>query len=172
MSYRWGARSLRNLDEVRADGVRLHPDLRRLADCVLARNKHDLTVLDNGALRSLAAAQANVAAGTGVLNSRHLDGNALDLVTLYRGKLKWPQHAPAWERTEIFAAFRETAETVAMVAAELSIPIVQGCDWDCDGIMGETGEWDWPHVQIPWPYQIDKATRLMKIRREQMGLPG
>lgn len=171
MSYAWGKRSLRNLDEVRADGTTLHPDLRRLADCVLARNKHDLTVLDNGALRSVAAAQDNAKRGTGVLNSRHLDGNGLDLVALYRGRLRWPSKAPEWERTAIFDAFRETAQTIAMVAAELAIPVVQGCDWDCDGIMGETGEYDWAHVQIPWPHQLEKATRLMKIRREQMGLP-
>lgn len=161
MSYQWGPRSLRNLDEVRADGVRLHPDLRRLADLVLSRSRYDLTVLDGGALRSIEQAKANAANGTGVLNSRHLTGDALDLVTLTDGRIDWGN----------VAAFRQTAETVAMVAAEMNLPIVQGCDWDCDGIMGETGEWDWPHVQLPWPYQMAKAKALLEIRRRELGLP-
>lgn len=152
--YAWGARSLRNLDGI-------HPDLRKLADAVLARNPHDLTVLDGGGLRTPQQAQANAANGTGVLNSRHLTGDAVDLVTLTNGRVDWQN----------LRAFRETAETVATVAAELGIPIVQGCDWDCDGIMGEAKEWDWPHVQLPWPHQVAKAEALLRARRKLLGLP-
>ena len=152
--YKWSARSLRNLEGI-------HPDLRRLADAVLARSTHDLTVLDGGGLRTVQQAQQNAAAGTGVLNSRHLTGDAVDLVTLTDGKVDWTN----------LSAFRETAETIATVAAELGIPIVQGCDWDCDGIMGEAGEWDWPHVQLPWPHQMAKAQALLAARRKLLGLP-
>lgn len=169
MAYQWGQRSLRNLNEVRSDGVRLHPDLRRLADLVLARGKHDLTVLDGGALRSVSQAQANAAKGTGVLNSRHLTGHAVDLVTLYNGRVMWPSKHPAIAG-KLLQAFRETAEIVGIVAAEINLPIVQGCDWDCDGIMGEPGEWDWPHVQIPWAYQEEKARALLAVRRKALGL--
>src|SRR5690606_40934808 len=111
------------------DGI--HPVPRRRADAMLARITHDLAVLDGGGLRRVQQAQQCAAAGTGVLNSRHLTGDAVDLVTLTDGKVDWTN----------LSAFRETAETIATVAAELGIPIVQGCDWDCDGIMGEAGEW-------------------------------
>lgn len=171
MSYQWGSRSLRNLDEIRSDGVRLHPELRRLADLVLARSKYDLSVLDAGALRTLTQAQANVASGTGVLNSRHLTGHALDLVPYHgRGVSPWPSHHPEPERHRFWDAFKSTAELVGIVAAEIQLPIVQGCDWDCDGILGESGEYDWPHLQIPWPHQQAKAEALLKIRRMELNL--
>ena len=155
MTYKWGARSLRNLDH-----PKLHPALRKLADCVLQESRHDLTVLDGGAVRSVSQAAANAANGTGVLNSRHLTGHALDLVTLTNGRVDWKN----------LAAFRETAELVAVVAARHNLAIVQGCDWDCDGVLGETGEWDWPHLQLPWAYQVEKSRRLLLIRRQELGL--
>lgn len=160
MSFHFGKGSLRNREGA-------HPDLIRLSDWVIERSSHDLTILGGGGLRTLAQAQENVARGTGILNSLHRKqsdgyGHALDLVLYKNGRATWDQ--------KYASAYRETADLVGRGSAYLSIPIRQGCDWNMNGVFGESREWDWPHVEIPEFVNLPKAIALMKSRRRSFGL--
>ena len=135
-------------------------DLIAVAVRALEISSVDGTVLAGGGLRSQSQAAANAARGTGILKSRHLTGDAIDLVALTNGRVVWKNQS----------AFVEMARAVKQAAAELEIPIQQGCDWDIDGNTGERGEWDWPHFQNPLPHRMAAAVSEMKRHRAELGL--
>ena len=143
MTYQLGSRSLRNLDGV-------HPDIVRAVKLAIKRTKQDFCIIDGGGLRSTADAKANAARGVGVTNSLHIKqsstgyGHAVDLVAYRNGRPDWGTSYN--ERVVLYQPIRE-----AMLSAcdEIGLLIQHGADWDGDGILGERGEWDWPHWQIP-----------------------
>lgn len=144
------------------------PSLVSVAELAIKLCPYDGTVLAGGGLRELAAQKQYVANGTSwTLNSRHLkqaDGysHAIDLIALTDGKIDWQN----------MTAFRAMAEAVQTASAILSVPVRQGCDWDCDGILGEsaTKEWDWPHFENPKELYLPQATKLMNEHRAKLGL--
>jgi peptidoglycan L-alanyl-D-glutamate endopeptidase CwlK len=119
---------------------------------------YDATILIGGGVRSKEQARDNVARGVGIANSRHLTGDAIDLVALTDGKVDWSN----------LEAFRGVAKAVKRAAAELMIPIRQGCDWNCNGVWGETKEWDWPHFENPRKAFLDAAIAEMKRYRQEL----
>ena len=142
------------------------PELVRVAELAITLCEFDGTVLAGGGLRTLAQAQSNVSRGTGILNSLHRKqsdgyGHAIDIVALTPGK------GIDWNNLE---AFRAMAKAVKSASAMLSVPIRQGCDWDMDGIWGESREWDWPHCEHPKPHHMARAVELMNEQRQAMGL--
>ena len=110
MSYRFSARSLRNLKGV-------HRDLIRVAERALTLTQIDFMVIEG--LRSPARQAALVKAGASrTLNSRHLTGHAIDVVAVVEGQVRWDW--PLYPR--IAAAFKQAAR-------EQGVKIVWGGDW-------------------------------------------
>lgn len=157
--HKFGNRSKANMKGVL-------PQLVDVAELAITLCEYDGTVLNGGGLRTLAQAQDNVARGTGILNSRHIKqpdgfGHAIDIVALTPGK------GIDWNNMD---AFKAMAKSVKAASAMLSVPIRQGCDWDMDGIWGESREWDWPHFEHPKPHHMARAVELMNEHRQAMGL--
>jgi peptidoglycan L-alanyl-D-glutamate endopeptidase CwlK len=136
----------------------VHPTLVRAVKIAITITEQDFCILPGGGVRSVAAAADNAKRGVGVVNSLHipqLDGysHAVDLVAYVGG--------PTWDK-RYYPAIRR-----AMLAAcdRLLLPIQHGADWDCDGITGEKGEWDWPHFQLPkLPHRVAAAKEAMNAR--------
>lgn len=153
MSFKFGAKSRRNLKGVDETLVAVAERALEISPC-------DGTILVGGGLRTLAQAQANVRKGTGILNSLHRTGDAIDLVALTNGRVRW-------DNSEAFYAM---AMAVKQAAAEMLVPIRQGCDWNMNGTFGESREWDWPHFENPVEYWMQKATDEMYRYRKELGL--
>lgn len=158
MAYRLGRRSTFNLCKSGDKGLGCHPDIQKATLLAIQRSKQDFCIIDNGGARSTMVARANAAKGVGVSNSLHIpqsDGyaHAVDLVAFYNGK-------PSWQR-ELYLPIRE-----AMLSAcdDIGLLIQHGADWDLDSILGEKGEWDWPHWQKP--------RRQDRIRHAALALAG
>lgn len=157
MAFAWGKGSRRNM-------VGIHPDLLRHAERLIQITPVDLTIISGGGFRSLAQARANVANGTGILNSLHRKqsdgyGHAIDYVAYIHGR-------PSWSDS---GAYKEIALASEEAAAELSIPLRGGYDWDMDGVWGESREWDWPHREIPKAWHLPRAIELMNRNRTKFG---
>lgn len=81
MTFALGATSLAHLQGV-------NPDLVRVVKRAITTTTQDFSV--NEGLRSVAKQMANVAAGNSrTMESRHLDGHAVDLVPWINGSLQW-----------------------------------------------------------------------------------
>lgn len=151
--FKLSARSLRNLEGV-------HPKLVEAVKLAITYTTQDFGILDGGGVRSAEQARDNARRGVGVANSLHIAqadgyGHAVDLVAFVDGK-------PSWEQ-RYYPAIRD-----AMLRAcdDVELPIQHGADWDVDGILGERGEWDWPHFQIPnLPHRRQAAEAAMRDRR-------
>lgn len=120
MSYVLSARSLRNLEGV-------HGDLVRVVRRAIQLTPTDFLVTEG--LRTEARQRQLVAAGASkTMNSRHLTGKAVDFAPLIAGKVRWdwPLFPP------IAAAFKQAA-------TEKGVPIVWGGDWRFR---------DGPHVEL------------------------
>lgn len=121
--YKLGPRSL-----MRLKGV--HPDLVRVIKRAIEISTVDFTVLEG--LRDPVRQRALVAAGASqTLNSRHLDGHAVDLGAWVDEQVDW-----SWP------LYDKIAEAMKAAAAELKIPIEWGGDWKTFR--------DGPHFQLPW----------------------
>lgn len=72
---------------------------------------------------------------TWTMKSKHLDGNAVDLVPF----------PVDWEDTQKFDAI---AKAMFAAAAELGVKLRWGADWDSDGKPREKGEYDSPHFEV------------------------
>jgi peptidoglycan L-alanyl-D-glutamate endopeptidase CwlK len=108
--YKLGAKSLKNLEGVQKDLVRV---VRR----AIALTTMDFTVFEGR--RSLAQQKKNVAAGVSwTLNSKHLTGHAVDLVPYIGGKPTW-----SW------AGCRQIAVAMKAAAKELGVTITWGGDF-------------------------------------------
>ena len=110
MTFKFSARSLRNLDG-------LHRDLVRVAHRALELSDVDFVVTEG--LRTRERQRQLVAAGASrTMNSRHITGHALDVAAWVGGAVRWDW--PLYDR--ISAAFKAAAR-------ELGVPIVWGGDW-------------------------------------------
>jgi peptidoglycan L-alanyl-D-glutamate endopeptidase CwlK len=147
MMYSLGKQSIAKLDGV-------HPDLERVVRRAIEITAQDFSVAEG--VRSVAQAQFNAAAGTGVVNSLHIrqpDGYA-HAVDLWPLPLDW-RDIPSFERV---------ASAMFQAADELNVLIQWGADWDMDGTPRERGEWDHPHYQMPQPHRRE-AARIARVRR-------
>lgn len=109
--FRFGERSLRELEGV-------HPGLAAVVHRALELTEQDFAVHDG--LRTREEQQALLLAGASeTLDSKHLTGNAIDLVPVVNGKLRW-------EWVPIFAV----AKAVRQAAKELNLKIRWGAAWD------------------------------------------
>lgn len=156
--HTFGSRSRANLQGVL-------PALVQIAELAITICPYDGTVIDGGGLRTEEQARRNVAAGTGILDSRHRRqpdgwGHAIDLIALTNGKIDWQN----------IVAFKAMAGAVKIAAALLCVPIRQGCDWDMDGTFGEreSKEWDWPHFEDPLPFHMKRAEAEMHRYRAEL----
>jgi peptidoglycan L-alanyl-D-glutamate endopeptidase CwlK len=110
MSFRFSARSLRNLQGV-------HPDLVRVVHRALELTPTDFLITEG--MRTLERQLQLVASGASrTKNSRHLTGHAIDFAPIVAGKVRWdwPLFPP------IVRAFKQAA-------AEKGVQIVAGADW-------------------------------------------
>jgi peptidoglycan L-alanyl-D-glutamate endopeptidase CwlK len=112
--------------------VGVHPDLLRVVNDCAANLQAPFTFGVTEGVRSLQQQKLDVAHGKSqTLRSRHLDGHAVDLVTLFSNKLSW-----AWPPYDVLAAQMKAA------AARCGVPIEWGGDW--------TTLKDGCHFQLPW----------------------
>ncbi len=150
-AHRFGKSSLANLDGVL-------PTLVEVAKLAITLCEYDGTVINGGGMRTQAQASANVASGTGILNSRHIKqadgyGHAIDLIPLTPGKgIDWKN----------LAAFKAMAVAVKVASAKLDVPIRQGCDWNMNGVFSEAREYDWAHFEDPIAYYQGRAVEEMR----------
>lgn len=109
--FRFGRKSLQELEGV-------HLGLVAMCHRALELSAVDFSVHDG--LRTSEEQQALVAVGASeTMNSKHLTGDAVDLVPYVNSMLRW-------EWGPIF----KVAEAVRQAAQELKIPIVWGAAWD------------------------------------------
>lgn len=112
----------------RLQGV--HPDLIKVVK--RAAEITDTPFIVTEGLRTLARQRQLVASGASkTMNSRHLNGHAIDLACTVNGKLSW-----AWP------LYHKLAKVVKRAAAEVNVPIEWGGDWRSFK--------DGPHWQLPW----------------------
>jgi peptidoglycan L-alanyl-D-glutamate endopeptidase CwlK len=123
VTYALGARSLRRLEGV-------HPDLVRVVKRAISNSPFDFTVTEG--LRTLRRQQELFAQGaSATLNSRHLTGHAVDLAVILDGEVRWDW--PLYTRLH---------SVMADAARIEKVPIEWGGSWKRlkDG----------PHFQLPW----------------------
>ena len=141
------------------------PSLILVAERAIRICKYDGTIIGGGGLRTEEQALVNVANGTGIINSRHRKqadgyGHAIDLLPLVDGVVQW----------KLIVPFKAMANAVKYAAAELLVPIRQGCDWNMNGEFGEKNEYDWAHFESPKPGYFALATAEMHNHRAELGL--
>ncbi len=123
MTFVLGARSIKRLDGV-------HDDLVRIVKQAIRLTTVDFTVLEG--MRTRERQEKLVASGASqTMNSRHLTGHAVDLGAWIDGEVSW--HWPHYY--EISSAMKAAAE-------QIHIPLEWGGDW-------RTFK-DGPHFQLPW----------------------
>lgn len=111
MTYKLGTKSLKELEGVK-------PSLVAVVKRAIEITKQDFAV--NDGLRSLEEQKQLVASGASTtLNSKHITGDAVDVVPYINGK-------PRWEWAPIYIV----AEAMRQAAKELNIKITWGGCWD------------------------------------------
>ena len=112
----------------RMDG--LHPDLKKVMNQAILATDLDFTVLEG--VRTLERQKQMVESGASTtLNSRHLDGHAVDIAPFVGGEVRWD-----------WPLYYKLAVIVKAAAKEVGVPIEWGGDW-------KTFK-DGPHWQLPW----------------------
>lgn len=125
MSFALPPRSGRILEGV-------HPDLARVVQRAAAIAPADLSFVVTEGLRSAARQQQLFDAGaTRTMNSRHLDGHAVDLAAEVGGEIRWDW--PLYDRL---------ADVMKAAAAQEQVRIEWGGDW--------VSFRDGPHFQLPF----------------------
>lgn len=120
--FQLGAASLQRLAGV-------HPDLIRVVKRAIEITPIDFTVLEG--LRSRERQRQLVAKGASkTMNSRHLNGHAVDIAPLVNGKVSWD-----WQY------YHPLAAAVKQAAREVGVVVEWGGDW--------TRFKDGPHWQLP-----------------------
>jgi peptidoglycan L-alanyl-D-glutamate endopeptidase CwlK len=120
--YKLGPRSLMMLKNV-------HPDLAKVVQHAIEVSEIDFTVLEG--LRCIERQRELVKAGASqTMNSRHLDGHAIDLGAWVDNRIDW-----SWPLYDKIAKAMKTA------SEQCGIPIEWGGDWKMK---------DGPHFQLPW----------------------
>lgn len=98
----------------------VHPDLVKVVERAIQLTAQDFTVHDGN--RTLAEQKKYVASGVSqTLDSRHLNGRAVDLVPYINGKLRWE-----WD------PIYKIADAMRTAAKELNVPLRWGGAWDID----------------------------------------
>jgi peptidoglycan LD-endopeptidase CwlK len=109
--FTFGEKSLRELEGV-------HPELVALVHRALELSDQDFAVHDG--LRTKAEQEQLLISGASqTLDSKHLTGDAIDLVPVINGKLRWE-----WE------PIYTVAKAVRQAAKELNLKITWGAAWD------------------------------------------
>lgn len=123
MNFKFGLRSLSNLQGV-------HEDLVRVMHEAITNSPYDFAITEG--LRTLGRQQELLDKGaTTTLKSRHLTGHAVDIAVLVEGKVTWD-----------FPKYRIMAEHIKACAKLCDVPIEWGGDWKSFK--------DGPHFQLPW----------------------
>lgn len=123
MTITLGTRSLARLQGV-------HPDLVRVVKRAAATSALDFTVLEG--VRTVARQKELFAAkATKTMNSRHLNGHAVDLAPMIGGVVTWD-----------WPLYHKLAVIVKAAAAAEKVPITWGGDW--------VSFKDGPHWELPW----------------------
>jgi len=108
----------------------LHPDLKKVMNQAILATDLDFTVLEG--VRTLERQKQMVESGASTtLNSRHLDGHAVDIAPFVGGEVRWD-----------WPLYYKLAGIVKAAAKEVGVPIEWGGDW-------KTFK-DGPHWQLPW----------------------
>ena len=108
----------------------LHPDLKKVMNQAILATDLDFTVLEG--VRTLERQKQMVESGASTtLNSRHLDGHAVDIAPFVGGEVRWD-----------WPLYYKLAVIVKAAAKEVGVPIEWGGDW-------KTFK-DGPHWQLPW----------------------
>lgn len=109
MSYRLSQRSLRNLQDV-------HPDLVKVVHEAILRTPVDFVVIEG--LRTVARQRELVASGASqTMDSRHITGHAVDLAA-WVGEIRWDM-----------GLYYQIAATVQKASKTLAIPVRWGGCW-------------------------------------------
>lgn len=150
--YKFGSHSERALLGVEAGLV-------QVVKLAIARCAVDFRVFEG--LRTIQRQRDLVAQGRSkTLNSRHLTGDAVDLVPVIAGAINWRD----------MPAFDAIAEAMFSAADELGHLIQSGSDWNLNGSTLDETFIDRPHWQNPFPYRIkdagDAADRRRAARHE------
>jgi len=118
--------SNKSLDKLKG----LHPDLQSVVHRAIQITSVDFTVLEG--LRTMARQKELYAQGaTKTLNSRHLDGHAVDLGAYMGGEIRWD-----------WPLYHKIADAMKQAAKELDVPLTWGGDWKSFP--------DGPHFELPW----------------------
>lgn len=75
---------------------------------------------------------------TWTMESKHIDGKAVDVVQLKNGTIDWNDSK----------AFEELGKVMLATAKELGVSIRWGYDWNSNGKLREKGENDGPHYEL------------------------
>ena len=123
MSYVLGKRSNQRLEGV-------HADLVAVVELAITKTSIDFTVLEG--LRSVARQRELVDKGASTtMNSRHLDGHAVDLGAYVGGTVRWD-----------WPLYHKIADAMKEAAQELKVDMDWGGDWQSFP--------DGPHYQLSW----------------------
>lgn len=126
-SFTFGQRSENNLKGV-------HPDLVKVVRLALRKSAVDFAVIEG--LRTASRQQALFNKGaTKTLNSRHLTGQAVDLVP----------YPVDWNDLDKFG---QVAKAMFAASEELKIPIRWGGDWNRNGRSDDEKFYDGPHFEL------------------------
>ena len=137
----------------------VHPDLVRVVQDCAANGVMPFTFGISQGLRTVAEQAKDVAAGKSkTMNSRHLDGHAVDLVVLVDNAITW-----SWP------SYDALAEQMKLASVRTGVPIIWGGCWDKEiGLLGDDmeeeaasyvlrakaaggkGFLDGPHFELPW----------------------
>jgi peptidoglycan L-alanyl-D-glutamate endopeptidase CwlK len=123
MTYSFGAKSLSKM-------TGLHPDLKKVLHRAIQLTEVDFSIIEG--LRTLERQKQLVASGASkTLNSRHLDGHAVDIAPYMNGEIRWD-----------WPLYNKLAKAMKAAAKEVGVPIEWGGDW----LRFKDG----PHWQLPW----------------------
>jgi len=75
---------------------------------------------------------------TWTMNSKHIDGKAVDLAPLIDGVIDWKD----------LKKFDQIGKAMIEAGKEVGVLVRWGADWDMDGLPRERGESDSPHFEI------------------------
>ena len=75
---------------------------------------------------------------TWTMQSKHLDGKAVDVVMLKNGTIDWNDSK----------SFEDLGKIMLDTAKQLGVKLRWGYDWDGDGVLKEKGETDGPHFEL------------------------
>ncbi len=124
----WDARSLRSLEGV-------HVDLVRVMELARARSPVRFTIIEG--LRTIERQRQLVAQGASkTMNSRHITGHAVDIVP----------HRPDGTLAFDWPLYYQIAPVIKAAAKEIGVPVEWGGDWRT---FKDGPHWQLPHASYP-----------------------